>query len=178
MSWSELSDSGICSVRSDCVCGRIGARSMTETTWVIPRLVSCASSRAVKRSVRYSRGSTSLAMCPRRRGGRRPLRCCAAARRDVCHGWGLKESISRRGEVGDNWRIEGRLRSVCGGACGSTECIMKVSSVLGRTSSTCLILLPGCFSIIVPSICQLHGRPQIRCNRIVTVLATEHWSVV
>jgi hypothetical protein len=34
MSWSELSDSGICSVWSDCVCGRVGASSMTETTWV------------------------------------------------------------------------------------------------------------------------------------------------
>jgi len=99
MSWSELSDSGICSVRSDCVCGRVGGRSMTETTWVIPRLVSCVSSRAVKRSVRYNRGSTSLAMCPRRKLGRRPLRCCAAAMRDVCQGWGLKESILRGGEV-------------------------------------------------------------------------------
>jgi hypothetical protein len=98
MSWSALSDSGICSVRSDCVCGRVGAHSRTETTWVIPRLVSCASSRAVKRSVRYNRGSTSLAVFPRRNVGRRPLRCCAAAMRDVCQGWGLKESILRRGE--------------------------------------------------------------------------------
>jgi len=86
ISWSALSDSGICSVRSDCDCGRVGACSMTETTWVIPRLVSCASSRAVKRSVRYNRGSTSLAISPRRKCGRRPLRCCAAAMRDVCQG--------------------------------------------------------------------------------------------
>ena len=95
MSWSALSDSGICSVRSDCVGGRVGAHSRTETMWVIPRLVSCASSRAVKRSVRYNRGSTSLAMYPRRSVGRRPLRCCAAAMRDVCQGWGLKESMLR-----------------------------------------------------------------------------------
>lgn len=86
ISWSMLSDSGICSVRSDCVWGRVGAHSMTETTWVIPRLESCVSSRAVKRSVRYNRGTTSLAMCPRRKDGRRPLRCCAAAMRDVCQG--------------------------------------------------------------------------------------------
>jgi hypothetical protein len=109
MSWSALSDSGICSVRSDCVCGSVGARSMTETTWVIPRLVSCDSSRAVKRSVRYNRGSTSLAMRPlpvplRRNGARRPLRCCATfaaalAMRDLCQDWGLEESILRRGEV-------------------------------------------------------------------------------
>lgn len=100
MSSSALSDRGICSVRSDCVCGKVGGHSMTEMTWVIPRLVSCVSSRAVKRSVRYNRGSTSLAMCPRRnKVGRRPLRCCAAAMRDVCQGWGLKVSILRRGGV-------------------------------------------------------------------------------
>ena len=63
MSWSALSDSGMCSVRSDSVCGRVGARSMTDTTCVIPSLVSCSSSRAMKRSVRYNRGSTSLATC-------------------------------------------------------------------------------------------------------------------
>jgi hypothetical protein len=109
MSWSELSDSGICSVRSDCVGGSVGASSMTETMWVIPRLVSCASSRAVKRSVRNNRGSTSLAVCPRRKGGRRPLRCCAAAMRDVCQGWGLKESISRRGEVETVGGLRGKV---------------------------------------------------------------------
>jgi len=100
ISWSELSDSGIWSVWSECVCGRFGGCSMTETMWVIPRLVSCASSRAVKRSVRYKRGSTSLAMGPRLRDGRCPLRCCAMARMDVCQVESLDESMIQRGERG------------------------------------------------------------------------------
>jgi hypothetical protein len=78
MSSSGSSDSGICSIRSDRVCERVGALSMTETTWVIPRLVSCASSCAVKMSVRNNRGTTSLAACPRSKGGRSPLCCCVA----------------------------------------------------------------------------------------------------
>jgi hypothetical protein len=36
----------------------------------------------------------------------------------------------------------------------------------------------GCISIIVPSICQFHSPPQILCNHIVTVPATEHWLFV
>lgn len=85
MSWSELSDSGMCSVRRECASGNFGGRSKTETTWVIPSSESSDSSRAVKRSVRYKRGSTSLAVIPRPTDVRRPLRCCAMARMDVCH---------------------------------------------------------------------------------------------
>jgi hypothetical protein len=66
---------------------------MTETTWVIPRLVSCSSSHAVWKSVRYKRGSTSLAARLRKLAPR-PLRCCAAARREACQGGVLKESMS------------------------------------------------------------------------------------
>lgn len=105
MSWSKLSDSGMCSVRRDLVCGNFGACSMTETTWVIPSSESCDSSRAVKRSVRNRRGSTSLAVRPC--DGRRPLRCCAAARRDVCHGGVLNESMVEGGREGGN---DGGLR--------------------------------------------------------------------
>ena len=94
MSWSELSDSGIWSVRRDRVCGNFGAFSMTETTWVIPSSVSCVSSRAVKASVRYRRGTTSLAVRLRPKDARRPLRCCAAARREVCHDGVSKENMS------------------------------------------------------------------------------------
>jgi hypothetical protein len=100
MSWSKLSDSGTCSVRRGRVCGNFGASSMTETTWVIPSSESCDSSRAVKRSVRNKRGSTSLAVRPC--DGRRPLRCCAAARRDVCHGGVLNESMVGGGRGGDD----------------------------------------------------------------------------
>jgi hypothetical protein len=104
-SWSELSDSGMCSVRRGSVSGNFGACSMTETTWVIPSSESCVSSRAVKRSVRNKRGSTSLAVRPC--NGRRPLRCCAAARRDVCHGWVLNESMLGGGREGSD---DGGLR--------------------------------------------------------------------
>ena len=104
MSWSELSDSGICSVRRDRVCGNFGAFSMTETTWVIPSSVSCVSSRAVKASVRYRRGTTSLAVRLRPKDARRPLRCCAAARRDVCHDGVSKENMLVR----EATEVEGR----------------------------------------------------------------------
>jgi hypothetical protein len=63
---------------------------------VIPSEVSCASSRAVKRSVRYNRGSTSLAVplrSKREDEPRRPLRCCAAEMRDACQVGTLNESM-------------------------------------------------------------------------------------
>jgi len=52
MSSYALSERGICNVRSKCVSGNTGASSRTEITWVIPRVESWVSLRAVKRSVR------------------------------------------------------------------------------------------------------------------------------
>jgi len=51
----------MCSVRSGYVDEKVGAASMAETTWVIPRLASWVVSLAVARQVRYRRGATLLA---------------------------------------------------------------------------------------------------------------------
>ena len=114
MSWSALSDSGICSVRSDRVSGKVGSNSMTEMTWVIPRLVSCASSHAVTRFVRYNRGSTSLAICAWCKGSPCSLYRSMEAIRAVC--WRLGVTILGRGEetIGGVWmalKLQSRVRA-------------------------------------------------------------------
>lgn len=51
----------MCSVRNGYEGGNLGASSMAETTWVIPRSVNWATSLAVARQVRYRRGAILLA---------------------------------------------------------------------------------------------------------------------
>ena len=58
---------------------------------------------------------------------------------------------------------------------------MKVSRVLancGQDGSTCLIHHLGYFSLIDPSIYQVHNRPKIQCNHIMIALVTEDWLFV
>jgi hypothetical protein len=102
---------------------------------VIPREVSRASSRAVKRSVRYTRGSTSLAVLLRSKSEdepRRPLRCCAAEMRDACQVGTLNESMSEMMVVGGKTRKDLKVGSPNETGSGKeAHCAVTVSVVRG-----------------------------------------------